>query len=290
MATANSLNPLYIAQDLDRSNKRHGNFALPSGPTTHSLTNGLIRATSQNIYGKEEIRRQYEKLQKLDNHGDVEKTNAIKDRTIYPTERGRTKDLKFYEKPKTNQIANILHRHNKNTDGLQIQMPQIINENKMAAVDPSNHPNKYHEVPPTFVEEDTCPACFGTSICDQFYAGHIKLDTETDGRAKASDVYFGYWERHENGQDQPPLPVVVKHLGTETELTAFEDFLCRRRNATGDERSSATISCDVGRKILRTKLASGDALREKYVRREFYRVAHQHTASLGYDITQKLGP
>ncbi|XP_072021218.1 divergent protein kinase domain 2A-like [Amphiura filiformis] len=237
----------YGLKDLEKSGKDHINFALP---TLRNAINGHDRNAFQNAL----------------NDGD-----SLPGKQEYT----RTDHERIDEMKPRNHIANVFLANNNKVDGLQIQMPL---GNNMAA-DPSNIPShRYHEVPPVFLEEDTCPACYGTSICDQFYAGHIKLDTETEGLAKTKHVYFGYWEGFRGNFDELPLPVVVKNSSTMESCLHLKTFYAIKLILIVMKRLSVAM---LEKKIMHTKLASNSVFQMKYVRAEFYKFAHNHVTSVG---------
>ena len=239
------------SQDLEYSGRKHVNLALPT--MRNPGLAGKDRSTAQN------------KMENGDKFQNWHRTQEFHQFTR--TDHDRI-DLKS-----KNQIAN------NNVSGLQIPIPQFGNDDNMAAI-PSNIPsNRYHEVPAAFLGQDTCPACFGTSLCDKFNAGDIKLDTDTEGLAKIKYVYFGFWEGYHF--EQPPLPVVAKRLIKDGELAAFEEYLLC--NITDSESEHKTTGCNVGNKIMKTKLASISIFQKNFVRKEFYKVVHDHPTALGYD-------
>ena len=70
--------------------------------------------------------------------------------------------------------------------------------------------NTYQTVPPSVLQEENCPVCFGTSMCDEFYAGNIKWDQgsvlEVNQNVKS---YNGTWIDDSRGK---VLAVTIKQF------------------------------------------------------------------------------
>ena len=75
-----------------------------------------------------------------------------------------------------------------------------------------------HIVDPSLIQLGKCPACFGISedICHALQSGEIKIRENFLWRSKG--VKFGFWKQ---------LPVVVKSLGTTSEMVMLDKVICR---------------------------------------------------------------
>ncbi|XP_038078354.1 divergent protein kinase domain 2A-like [Patiria miniata] len=127
---------------------------------------------------------------------------------------------------------------------------------------------RFSKVSPAVLQEEKCPGCYGTTLCDKFYAGNITLDMETAGQAKRKGVFFGHME----GQR-----IVGKHLADPSEFKRLDHFVCQNSS----RRIRPNQSCDVSWDILHSHLASRMALDVEYIRKDAHKVAQKTPSSLG---------
>ncbi|CAN0169251.1 unnamed protein product [Lampetra planeri] len=91
-----------------------------------------------------------------------------------------------------------------------------------------------------FVGADACPACFGVSWCRKFSAGQLVLDSWHRLRfldfVNVKQVYFGHYDDPREGRKA----VVLKRLGSASELAALDRDICRDA-AMGSSGSGANL-------------------------------------------------
>ncbi|XP_072034635.1 divergent protein kinase domain 2A-like [Amphiura filiformis] len=100
-----------------------------------------------------------------------------------------------------------------------------------------------HLEDPSYLGVDKCPACYGTSLCEQFGEGHFEFESYSRLRfldfINVKNVYFGrYLDKHH---------VILKKLAHNTELASFDKELCLE--ATQQD------TCEVARDIYKTKFS-----------------------------------
>jgi hypothetical protein len=96
---------------------------------------------------------------------------------------------------------------------------------------------KLEKVPIDWTALETCPACFGTDMCDAIKAGEIRINIpQVETPASKKGVYLGQWH---------DIPVAVKRLSNwyPKEFELFDKFICG--SVTGKEK------CNVAEAIVR---------------------------------------
>ncbi|XP_033624896.1 divergent protein kinase domain 2A-like [Asterias rubens] len=126
---------------------------------------------------------------------------------------------------------------------------------------------RFSRVPPAALQEETCPGCYGTSLCDKFYAGNITLDMETVGLTKEKGVFYGEMD----GQK-----IVGKYLANQQEFKRLDHFICQNSS----RRVQPNQPCDVSWDVLHSHLAKRAALDVRYIRNDLHKVAQKEASSL----------
>ncbi len=126
---------------------------------------------------------------------------------------------------------------------------------------------RFSKVPPAALQEEKCPGCYGTSLCDKFYAGNITLDMETASNTKEKGVFYGEMD----GQK-----VVGKYLANQQEFLRLDHFICQNSS----RRVRPNQPCDVSWDVLHSHLAKRSALDVQYIRNDLHKVAQREASSL----------
>ncbi len=97
---------------------------------------------------------------------------------------------------------------------------------------------------PDFVGINKCPACYGTSMCEEFSNGYLSLSSYSRMRfldiVNVKNVFYG-WHKQLNSD------VILKRLGHNTELASFDRDICKN--------AGAGVDCDVAKSIFKTKFS-----------------------------------
>ena len=111
-----------------------------------------------------------------------------------------------------------------------------------------------HLEDPTYLGVDKCPACYGTSLCEQFSEGNFEFESYSRLRfldfVNIKNVYYGlYLNKHH---------VILKKLAHNTELALFDKDLCMEATQHEDCEVARDIFKTKFSEVLRTEVFSGD--------------------------------
>lgn len=213
-------------EDFDNAGQMQDNHALPTG---RNNGNKLGQGAQDSQSSRNTLMKQFDHDNNVNNHLIVQKDrlhtnhdrlmvrdadNAIHLRNLAASKLQENADNEsgaLSDNPKTRSappaplvsVANAISSNNMTKPQATKQSSNVMRTSNLASV--------YQTVPPSIFQEENCPVCFGTSLCDQFYAGNIKWNkSSVTTPQKNVQMYEGMWL--EDGSPNGHRRVTIKQF------------------------------------------------------------------------------